>query len=285
MEDEVRSGDLVERRLKRLDERGRKLLDEPDGVRQRDLASFGKLVAARGGVERREQLVVAQHIRIGQTVEKTRFSRVGVAGERHLEHAARQAALALQRSHRAEVYELALDGRDALAHHAAVDLELTFAFAEAGSAAAHAVGREVGPHAAQARIQVLILGEPHLEAAFAARRVEGEDVEDEGGPVDDLDVLVDDLLEVGLLRGAELVVEDDEVGGVGAGKLRDLLGLAAADERARIGSSSASEEETGHLAPGRSTPTRMARSRSCSITVAGPRWITDSNSLMDGILA
>ena len=93
----------------------------------------------------------------------------------------------------------------------------------------------MGPHAAQARIQVLVLGEPHLKAAFATRGVEGEDVEDEGRPVDDLDVLVDDLLEVGLLRGAQLVVEDDKVGGVGAGELRDLLGFAGADERARIG--------------------------------------------------
>ena len=132
--------------------------------------------------------------------------------------------------------ELALDGRDALAHHAAVDLELALAFAEARShAAAHAVGGQVGPHAAQARQQVLVLGEPHLQPALLAGGVQGEDVEDERRTVDDLHVAAHRLLEVRLLGGRQLVVEHDEVGRVGARKLGHFFGLARAHERTRIG--------------------------------------------------
>lgn len=61
----------------------------------------------------------------------------------------------------------------------------------------------------------------------------GEDVEDEGGPVDDLDL--DDLLQRGELRGGEFTVADD---GVGAGREDDLaefLGLAGTDVGGRVG--------------------------------------------------
>ena len=49
---------LVERGLERLDEPVRQLVDEADGVGERDLAALGQLEAARRRVERGEQLVV-----------------------------------------------------------------------------------------------------------------------------------------------------------------------------------------------------------------------------------
>ena len=92
----------------------------------------------------------------------------------------------------------------------------------------------MGPHAAQARQQVLVLGEPHLQAALLAGGMQREDIEDERRAVDDLHVLAHHLLEVRLLGGRELVVEHHEVGRVGACQLGYLLGLARADERARV---------------------------------------------------
>ncbi len=62
---------------------------------------------------------------------------------------------------------------------------------------------------AQPRQQVLHLRELDLELALAARRVQREDVEDERRAVDDLR-LGNGVLEVGLLRRREVVVEDDE---------------------------------------------------------------------------
>ena len=55
----------------------------------------------------------------------------------------------------------------------------------------------------------------------------GEDVEDHLGPVDHLDA--QELLQVPGLRGAEVVVEDDEVGLVRLDQLLELLDLARAD--------------------------------------------------------
>jgi hypothetical protein len=61
--------------------------------------------------------------------------------------------------------------------------------------------------------QVLQLGELHLRLALTGLGVLGEDVEDQRGAVDDLDL--DDVLEGAPLAGDELAVADD---GVGAGR-------------------------------------------------------------------
>ena len=52
MENEIGAHHFIKRRLERLHQSRRQLLDEPDRVRDRDLASFGKLVFARGRIER-----------------------------------------------------------------------------------------------------------------------------------------------------------------------------------------------------------------------------------------
>ena len=108
--------------------------------------------------------------------------------------------------------ELALDGGDSLAYHPSVDLELAFAFAEARSdAATHAIRGEMRPHAAKARVEVLVLREAHLKSALFRGGMEREDVKDECRAIDDLDALIDGLFEVRLLRRGELIVEYDQV--------------------------------------------------------------------------
>jgi hypothetical protein len=90
----------------------------------------------------------------------------------------------------------------------------------------------VGPLSAKAGEDVLVLGQLHLEAALTGAGVLGENVEDQGGAVEDLDVEL--AFEVALLRRAQLVVEDD--GGVIRGSaLGDyLLELALADIGRRV---------------------------------------------------
>ena len=109
-------------------------------------------------------------------------------------------------------------------------------YAEAAAdAAAGLLADEVAPHAAKARQDVLELGELYLEPPLVRPGVDAEDVEDERGAVDDLDGLPHRALEVRLLRGGELVVEDDDVGPELADERAELLDLAAPDERPRHG--------------------------------------------------
>ena len=73
VQDKVGSGDFVERRLEGLDQRGGQLLDEADGVGDGDLAALGQLELAGGGVQRGEELVVAEHIGSGEPVDERAF--------------------------------------------------------------------------------------------------------------------------------------------------------------------------------------------------------------------
>ena len=84
--------------------------------------------------------------------------------------------------------------------------------------------------------------------AFGRLRVGREDVEDEGGPVDDLDL--DLVLQIAELSRAQLAVADH---GVGPGRhhdLPELVDLPAPDERRRIGSLPALHQAVQDLGSG-----------------------------------
>ena len=93
----------------------------------------------------------------------------------------------------------------------------------------------MAPHAPKARQDVLELGELDLETPLVRPGVNAEDVEDERGAVDDLDGLPHRALEVCLLRGGELVIEDDDVRPEVSDERAQLLDLSAPDERPRDG--------------------------------------------------
>ena len=126
---------------------------------------------------------------------------------------------------------------DTAPREAPVALELRLAGAEPRSpSAAQALGHQVPPHAAESWQHVLQLREFHLQLPLATAGVQGEDIEDQGGTVQDPDLLlVHRVFQVGLLRRRQVVVEDDDRGPGGARQLGDLVGLAGADEGARMG--------------------------------------------------
>src|SRR5581483_3062525 len=94
---------------------------------------------------------------------------------------------------------------------------------------AAAQAREMGPLPRQARAHVFELRELDLKLALVAARPLGEDVEDQLASVDDAEL--ECVLEVALLRGSQVFVEDDEVGFRFFDGDANLLDLAAADER------------------------------------------------------
>lgn len=142
------------------------------------------------------------------------------------------AALALRGTLAADGFEFFFEFIDALLHFAAVSFQLRFAFTAAHADAAF-LPRQVRPEAREAREQPLELGEFDLQFAFAGAGPLGEDVEDQRGAIEDFDG--EDLFEIAILRWGKFVVEDDGVDGVFLTELRELLGLAGADESGRAG--------------------------------------------------
>ncbi len=120
---------------------------------------------------------------------------------------------------------------DAVADEPSIDLELRLALAEpAADASAGLLAHEVAPHPAQAREHVLELRELDLEPPLPGLGVAAEDVEDERRAVDHLHGLAQGPLEVALLGGGELLVEDHDVHVERLHGLLELQHLARADE-------------------------------------------------------
>ena len=207
----------------------------------------------RGGVEGREERVLHQHARVGQPVEQRGLAGVGVAGDRDAGDVVAAARLALDVAGAAQLLELAAELGDLGVDPAAVGLDLGLTGATATDAVtaggtATGLAGEVATPAAEALLHVLQLGQLDLRLALLALGVLGEDVEDQRGPVDDLDL--DLVLEVAQLAGRELAVADDGVGAGGLHDLADRVDLAAADVGRRVGRLAALEDRLEHLGAG-----------------------------------
>ncbi len=133
-----------------------------------------------------------------------------------------------------------------------LDLGLTGAAATnaatVGADSAARLARQVAAPAAQPLLHVVELRQLDLRLALAAPGVLAEDVEDQRGPVDDLDLEL--VLQIAQLAGGEFTVADD---GVGAGRLHDLadaVDLAAPDVRRRVGLAAPLEDVLEHRGAG-----------------------------------
>ena len=86
---------LFQRRAERLDQLGRQVPHEPDGVGEHERPPVVEFSTASGGFEGREQRVLHQHAGAGQRVEQAGLAGVGVADDRDRRHVAVQPAAAL----------------------------------------------------------------------------------------------------------------------------------------------------------------------------------------------
>ena len=160
----------------------------------------GSFSAAHGGIERREQQVLRQHLGFGQRVEQGRFAGVGVADQRHdrIRHALARAAMQAARAF--HVFELLADLDDALADQAAVGFDLGFA-GTAEEAEAAALALKMGPASDQPAALIGEMGELDLQAPFPRLRAFAEDFQDERGAIEHL--RVPRLLQIALLHRAK----------------------------------------------------------------------------------
>jgi hypothetical protein len=125
-----------------------------------------------------------------------------------------------------DFHDLLLYPGDAVCDPAPVFLQ--FHFARPAGPNPGSQPREGGSFSAQARQEVGQPGQLNLEFALVAPGPPGEDVEDQLRPVDDF--RFDPVFQASLLDGAEVVIEDDEVGLEFLLEASQLFGLPLADE-------------------------------------------------------
>ncbi len=126
---------------------------------------------------------------------------------------------------------LALEARDAVAHAAAIALELRLAGAASADSTGEARERQIGA-LGEPRHAVAELGELDLELAVPRRRALREDVEDQLRPIDHAQL--HPLGEIARLGGRHVLVEDHEIDVALEAADHQIGELAGADHRARI---------------------------------------------------
>ena len=250
VQQDVGLADLLQGRAERLDELVRQGPDEAHGVAEGVGAPVRRLRAPDRGVQGREQRVLHQHPGAGEPVEQAGLARVGVPGDRdrgHVVPAPPRAAGDAGRCHRRDLApQLGHPGPDPAAVQ--LDLGLTGATRAdaraAGDPPTGLPGHRVAP-TAQPREQVLQLGELDLRLALLGLGVLGEDVQDQRGPVDHLDL--DDVLERTTLGWRELTVHDHGVRPRVRDQVGELGGLARAQVGTRVRVGAALQQPVEHL--------------------------------------
>src|SRR5439155_8354820 len=143
----------------------------------------------------------------------------------------------------AQVLHVSAQLRDPATDVLAVDLQLRLPRASRPDAASEPAHR-LAP-APEPREQVVELGQLDLRLPLLRVRVQGEDVQDQGGAVDDLDL--EPRLEGAQGAGAELVIEDDELGPGRVEQTVQVLDLALPDPVLGIGRRTALDQAPDRL--------------------------------------
>ena len=124
VQQEVGVGDFLQRRPERLDELVREAADEADGVGDEGGVASAQPQPPRGGIERREQAVLHEHVGVGEPVEQRRLACVRVADEGDGRESRRRRRLALRGAVLGDAVEVAFELRDTREDATTIDLEL-----------------------------------------------------------------------------------------------------------------------------------------------------------------
>src|SRR5712664_994978 len=178
--------------------------NEPNRIRQPIAIAFADIDLSRQRIHRGEQPVLDEHVVARERLEQARLPGVRVAHQRGRREIA--ASLPLIGAMLGDVLQPLLERGDLAADRAAIGFELGFARSPEADTAADT--RQVGPHARQARQQILELRQLDLQLRFVAARARREDVENDLGAVHHAHA--EALLELDALHRREALVEQQQ---------------------------------------------------------------------------
>ncbi len=187
MQDDIRLQNFLKRRLESGDQHGRQIGYEAHCIGEDDLAAARQLDCPQRRIERCEQQILGEDAGLRQPVEQRRLAGIGVADERHDRIGHGAPALAVQAAGFLDLFEIALDPRDALLNQPAVGLDLRLA-RTAQKAETAALALKMGPGAHETRLLIVEMRKLDLQRAFPRQRPAAENFQNQTGAVDHLAV-------------------------------------------------------------------------------------------------
>ena len=237
---------FLERRAERCKQSFRQVTNKSDGIGEQHAAIREQADRTDGRVKSSKHFRGHQDLGAAQCIEQGRFAGVGVAHQRNGSQGHGIARFTAQRPLPANLVNSRLNLADALANPASVGFEFFLARAANADSPCAAPGSTCATPTAltaktghcralprQARQQVIQLCQLHLQLAFAASRMTGENVENKLRAVNY--AAIGDLFDVSLLYGRKVAVENDERRFVRRSFRADFVQFPAADKRGGIG--------------------------------------------------
>ena len=206
--------------------------------------------APRRRVQGGEQGVLDKDTDSGEPIEQGRLSSIGVAHDGHRRNAITLATSSSGGSCGIHLPETSPQHRDPMADPTSIGLDTrltrttTADTGAAGSSTTSLTG-ETLPPTTQPLFQIGELGKFHLGLALGTASMLGEDVEDEGRAIHDLDP--HSVLEVAQLGCGEFAVTDDGVGTGGTDQVCQFAYLATAQVGGGIGNVPTLDDPFQHL--------------------------------------
>ena len=236
LQQKVRLADLLQGGPEGLDQGVGQVADKADGIGQKEGQVAGGLDPPDRGIQGGKEHVLFQDLFLvcilsvavaQQGIHQGGLARIGIAHQGHPGDAGLEPAAPLGLPFLVDDLQLLFHLADPVLDPASVQLQLLFAGALVGqAAAAAALPGELGVHAGQAGQEILEPGGLHLEPGLSGPGSLGEYLQDDAGLVQDLCIQL--LFQVADLEGGEGLVEDDHVRVHKADLLPELLHLAAA---------------------------------------------------------
>ena len=246
MEEEGGGGDLFEGGPEGLDQVRRQVVDETHGVREQDFPLHRHPEAAARRFQGLEHPLPGGDPAAGQPVQQGGLAGVRVTHQRDHRQPPGVPALAAEFTDARHPLQVALQPADALPGAAAVHFQAGLAGAAAADAAAQPGER--GVPLGQPGQPVAQLRQFHLQPPFPALGATGEDIEDELGPVEHLEVGGGG--DVAPLGGGEVRGEEQRVGAPVEGANDERFQFPAAEKRPRVGAGAALDHPVHHLQAG-----------------------------------
>ena len=249
MQDQRGFRHFLKRSPERLDQRGRELAEESDGIGQERQSLGRQPEFAQRWIERSEHLGVREDVRARQPVEQGGFAGVGVAAKSDGRKRYGSALGPLQAPRRTYSLEVGAQLDDASAYFPAVALELRLARTAGADAAAQA--GHLGTASGQPGQEIVELSQFHLQPALPGPRMLGEDIQYQLRAVEDGPL--QRPFQVAMLRCRQIVVEQDEVATFFGGPRLDLEEFAGSEQRRRRRTLLRLQDLADHLGPGASS--------------------------------
>ena len=231
MEQKVSIFQLLKGSMECIDQMVGQFGNEANGIGKDHVQIVGNCQLTGGGIQRIKQAIIGRDSRIGQLVQKRGLACVGIAHNGNHGNGIFLAALTLNGTHLAHLFQFRFQTVDPLTDMTAVGFQLGLTGATGADTAA--LTGKAQTHAGKSGEQIFILGKFNLQSALFGLGTLGKNVENQGAAVKNCDT--NDVFQRADISRGKFVIKNNHGRSGGFHQHFHFQRLTLADEAVAVG--------------------------------------------------